>query len=189
VRYAVSPFHQNPTFVPAALARAGYCGFVGGTIACHPEYLMARGGIVPRGPEGFISHSQSCMLHGDCLLANGDPLRIYKEAFCIAKEAGQFFGYLDHPFSERYSYGWTDEMQRRQAHGDFLDFMMAQCNNSGAKLLFVNEATCLDFMLEKSEADILFERATGSFSISRTHAAGLPLSIGYGGRVIAAANG
>jgi hypothetical protein len=188
VRYAVSPFHQNPTFVPTALARAGYRGFVGGTIACHPEYLMARGGIVPCGPDDFISHSQSCMLHGDCLLASGDPLRVYKKAFCNAKETGQFFGYLDHPFSERYTYGWADEIGRRQAHSDFIDFMLAECNRTGVSLLFVNEQTCLDYMLEKSGAEILFEREHERFSISRTHAAGLPLSIGYEGRVLAAAN-
>jgi hypothetical protein len=189
VRFAVSPFHQNPTFVPAALAREGYQGFIGGTIACHPEYLMARGGIVPCGPDGFISHSQSCMLHGDCLLGDDDPLRIYKKAFCNAKDTGQFFGYLDHPFSERYTYGWANETERLKAHGDFLDFMMAECARADASLLFVNEETCLDFMLEKSAADILFDSECGTFSVSRTHAAGLPLSIGYEERVVAAAHG
>lgn len=188
VRYAVSPFHQNPTFVPAALARAGYRGFIGGTIACHPEYLMARAGIVPYGPDGFISHSQSCMLHGDCLLADGDPLRIYKEAFCSAKRTGQFFGYLDHPFSERYSYGWATETQRQQAHADLLDFMTAECARAGDLLMFVNEETCLDFMVEKSGTDIHFDAKHKTFSVSRTHAAGLPLSIGYKGRAMAAAD-
>jgi hypothetical protein len=188
VRYAVSPFHHNPTFVPAALARAGYQGFVGGTIACHPEYLMARAGIVPYGPDSFISHSQSCMLHGDCLLTDGDPLRIYNEAFCNAKGTGQFFGYLDHPFSERYSYGWAAEMQRQQAHADFLDFMTAECARAGDSLMFVNEETCLNFMLEKSGTDIRFDTKHATFSVSRTHAAGLPLSIGYKGRVMAAAD-
>jgi hypothetical protein len=186
VRYAVSPFHQNPIFVPAALARAGYQGFVGGTIACHPEYLLARGGIVPYGSDDFISHSQSCMLHGDCLLAKGDPLRIYKEAFCNAKETGQFFGYLDHPFSARYAYGWSDETERLKVHGEFLDFMTGECARANTELLFVNEETCLDFMLEKSAADITLDSDGGGFSVSRTHAAGLPLSIGYKGSVVAA---
>jgi hypothetical protein len=188
VRYAVSPFHQNPTFVPAALARAGYRGFVGGTIACNPEYLMARGGIVPFGPDGFISHSQSCMLHGDCLLADSDPLRVYKKAFRNAKDTGQFFGYLDHPFSERYTYGWANEAERQQAHGDFIDFMIGECARAEASLMFVNEETCLDFLLEKSSTDIRFDTDCGTFSVSRTHAAGLPLSVGYEGRVVAAAN-
>src|SRR4029077_5973792 len=108
-----------------------------GTIAWHPEYLMARGGIVPCGPDDFISHSQSCMLHGDCLLAGGDPLPTYKQAFCNAKDTGQFFGYLDHPFSERYSYGWANETERQRAHSDFLDFMAAECARAEASLMFV----------------------------------------------------
>ncbi len=189
VRYAVSPFHQNPSFVPNALARAGYRGFVGGTISSDPEYLMARGGIVPYGPEGFISHSQSCMLHGDCLLPGDDLIRVYKEAFRIAQQTGQFFGYLDHPFSERYTYGWANEPQRRQSHGDLLDFMVAECARAQAPLLFVNEETCLDFMLGKASANIMFDQARRTFVVSRTYAAGLPLSIGYEGRIMAAKNG
>jgi hypothetical protein len=189
VRYAVSPFHQSPTFLPGALARAGYRGFVGGTIASHPEYLMARGGAVPFGPEGFVSHSQSCMLHGDCLLPNRDPISTYKEAFRVAQATGQFFGYLDHPFSQRYTYGWAGEAERRQVHGDFLDFMGAECARTHAPLLFLNEETCLDFMLEKADARIVLDEARGIYSISRTHAAGLPLSVGFKGRVEAAANG
>jgi hypothetical protein len=189
VRYAVSPFHRNPTFVPAALARAGYHGFVGGTIAGDPEYLMARGGPVPFGPEGFVSHSQSCMLHGDCLLRGRDPIAIYKEAFRNAQATGQFFGYLDHPFSQRYSYGWASEAERLRIHGDFLDFMNAECARVQAPLLFLNEETCLDFMLEKADTSIVFDEARGIFSVSRTCAAGLPLSVGFKGRVEAAANG
>ena len=189
VAYAVSPFHQNPSFVPNALARAGYRGFVGGTISSDPEYLMARGGIVPYGPEGFISHSQSCMLHGDCLLPDRDPIKVYKQAFRIAQQTGQFFGYLDHPFSERYTYGWANETQRRQSHGDLLDFIMAECALAQAPLLFVNEETCLDFMLGKASAKIMFDQARRTFAVSQTHAAGLPLSVGYEGRILAATNG
>jgi hypothetical protein len=189
VRYAVSPFHRNPTFVPAALARAGYRGFVGGTISCDPEYLMARGGVVPHGPQGFVSHSQSCMLHGDCMLRDGDPIAIYKQAFRLAQASGQFFGYLDHPFSARYAYGWVSEGERCRVHGTFLDFMGAECARVGAPLLFVNEQTCLDFMLGKADSSIVFDQANDSYSASRTHAAGLPLSVGFKGRVEAAADG
>jgi len=183
VRYAVSPFHQNPTYVPAALAGAGYRGFVGGTISNDPEYLMARGGAVPYGSTGFVSHSQSCMLHGDCMLSGEDPLRIYREAFRTARAGGQFFGYLDHPFSPRYSYGWASEAYRLSQHADFLDFMQTDC---AGKILFVNEDTCLDFMHEKATTDISFDEARGAFEISRHAAAGLPLSIGFRGHYRAA---
>jgi hypothetical protein len=189
VRYAVSPFHQTPRFVPPILARVGYRGFVGGTIANNPEYLLARGGVIPFGPPNFVSHSQSCMLHGDCLLLEGDQLAIYKSAFRNAQSTGQFFGYLDHPFSQRYSYGWANEAERLGIHGKFLDFMQAECDRVEAPLLFVNEARCLDFMLEKADTSIVFDVSRNDFSISRTRAAGLPLSIGFHGRTEAPMNG
>jgi hypothetical protein len=186
VRYAVSPFHQNPTYVPQALARAGFDGFIGGIIANDPEYLMARGGAAPFSPPGFISHSQACMLHGDCLLAEGDPIRIYKEAFRQAKASGQFFGYLDHPFSPRYAYGWASEPERVAVHAAFLDFIEAECTSE--PMLFLNEETCLDFMRGKDATEIVFDAARDTFAVSQTSAAGLPLSIGWRGQVVAAAD-
>ncbi|WP_444771372.1 hypothetical protein [Rhodopseudomonas sp. NSM] len=181
VRYAVSPFHQNPTYVPAALARAGYDGFVGGIIANDPEYLMARGGEAPYGPAGFVSHSQSCMLHGDCMLAEGDRLQVFKDAFRTARAGSQFFGFLDHPFSERYAYGWQSEQDRLSAHSEFLATIVRDCDDAGERLLFVNEETCLDFMRDKASAMIAYDPAKASFSVSRGRATDLPLSIGFGG--------
>lgn len=186
VRYAVSPFHQNPTYVPAALARAGYSGFVGGIIANDPEYMMARAGVPPFSPPDIISHTQACMFHGDCLLGTGDPLRIYKAAFALARDGGQFFGYLDHPFSERYSYGWTSEPDRVAAHATFLDYMDAHPGKG--PLLFVNEQTCLDFIKDKAAAEILYDDLSDTYSVTYSHAAGLPLSVGFHGHSVAAHN-
>jgi hypothetical protein len=187
VRYAVSPFHQNPTYVPAALASAGYSGFVGGIIANDPEYLMARAGVPPFSPPEIISHTQGCMLHGDCLLATGDPLRLYKSAFSLARDAGQFFGYLDHPFSDRYAYGWASEPDRIAAHAEFLDYMEA--HSGSGPLLFVNEETCLDFIKGKASAQILYNDATDTYNVAHFEAAGLPLSISFHGHSVAAHNG
>lgn len=184
VRYAVSPFHQNPSYVPTALARAGLDGFIGGIIANDPEYLMARGGAAPFSPDGFISHSQACMLHGDCLLADGDPIRIYKDAFLNAKASGQFFGYLDHPFSPRYAYGWASEADRIAVHAGFLDFIQREC--VGEQTLFLNEDTCLDFMRGKADTDIAFDETRDTYDISRISAAGLPLSLGWRGQIVPA---
>jgi hypothetical protein len=186
VRHAVSPFHQNPTYVPAALARAGYSGFVGGIIANDPEYLMARAGVPPFSSPDIISHSQGCMLHGDCLLATGDPLRIFKAAFALARDGGQFFGYLDHPFSERYSYGWANEPDRLAAHAAFLDYMDAHPGDG--PLLFVNEQTCLDFIKDKASAEIVYDDVSDSYRVTHSHAAGLPLSVGLHGHSVAARN-
>ncbi|MFC0239690.1 hypothetical protein [Rhodopseudomonas telluris] len=167
--------------MPTALARAGLDGFVGGIIANDPEYLMARGGEVPYGPAGFVSHSQACMLHGDCMLADGDRLRIFKQAFRTAKAGSQFFGFLDHPFSERYAYGWQSEEDRLSAHRDFLTTIAEECAQAGEPLLFVNEDTCLDFMRDKAHAMIAFDQDTDTFSVTGPRTTDLPLSIAFRG--------
>jgi hypothetical protein len=144
--------------------------------------------VVPHGGAGFVSHSQSCMLHGDCLLHQADPISVYKDSFRVARRGGQFFGYLDHPFSQRYSYGWRDEAERQRIHAEFLDFMRAECAGSPEPLLFLSEEGCLDFMRAKADTSIVFDRPSEAYSISRTHGAGWLLSVGFRGRVRAAAD-
>lgn len=185
VRYAVSPFHQNPSYVPGALARSGYDGFIAGSIACDPEYLMSRAGVPPFAPPNVVLHSQSCMLHGDCLLAEGaDPLAVFKEAFRLARGGGEFFGYLDHPFSERYSYGWSSERARLDAHSAYLSYLNEECGDE--PLLFVNEDACMRFIKEKSAVVIDFDEASGDFAISNAFAAGFPLAVRYRGQTVRA---
>lgn len=145
VRYAVSPFHQTPGYARAALADAGYDGCIGGIIRNDPDFLMARSGAAPGSPTGFIGHSQQCMLHGDCMLYGNDPLLIFKQAYDLARQSKTFFGYLDHPFSGRYQYGWNSEEQRIQMHVDFINYMQA-----GGNVLFANESDALDFLLDNA---------------------------------------
>ncbi|HSX10784.1 MAG TPA: hypothetical protein VLF94_03595 [Chlamydiales bacterium] len=147
--YAVSPFHQTPSYALRALSDANYLGCIGGTISSDPEFLLARGGHVLGCPPGFIGHSQSCMLHGDCLLSEGDPLRIYKDAFLIALRGRGLFGFLDHPFSKRYSYGWQSESQRTEVHRQWIEFIRSQ-----GRVLFLNEQDVLDFIRYKSSVNI-----------------------------------
>ena len=120
VEYAVSPFHQNPIYAVHALADTGYAGFVGGIIANDPEYLLGRAGQVPFIENSMVSHSAQCMLHGDCFERYGRTVDAYQESFDNHRAARSIFGYLDHPFSSRYQYGWTDEPTRLQAHRDLL---------------------------------------------------------------------
>lgn len=184
VRYAVSPFHQNPSYVPGALAKAGYDGFIGGSIANDPEYLMSRAGVPPFSPSSIVSHSQSCMLHGDCLLTGNDPLAIFKEAFRLACGNREFFGYLDHPFSERYTYGWHSEQARLDAHASYLSYLEDQCHDQ--PLLFVNEDSCMSFIRERSHVRIDYDENSQAYAISCHEAAGYPLSIGYRGELVRA---
>lgn len=154
VRYAVSPFHQTPVYARHGLADAGYRGCIGGIIRNDPDFLMARSGVPPHGGEGFIGHSQQCMLHGDCMLAEGDPLRIFRQAFDEAVAGGAFFGYLDHPFSERYQYGWLTEDQRVDAHRGLIAHM-----RQAGKVLFAHEDDAMDFLFARAHTRVVADGA------------------------------
>lgn len=120
VEYAVSPFHQNPPYAVQALADCGYQGFVAGIIANDPEYLIGRAGRVPFAEPHVVSHSAQCMLHGDCYHRYGSRIDPYVQSFENHLAAGAVFGYLDHPFSDRYQYGWNNEPERLSAHHQLL---------------------------------------------------------------------
>ena len=152
VRYAVSPFHQTPDYARAALADAGYKGCIGGIIRNDPDFLMARAGLAPGSADGFIGHSQQCMLHGDCVLEGTEPLAIFKQAFDMAKAGGAFFGYLDHPFSPRYQYGWLSEAQRITMHREFISYLKLSDN-----ILFCNQTDALDFLSDKAAIELTMQ--------------------------------
>lgn len=153
VKYAVSPFHQAPEYALRALSDSGYRGCIGGIIRNDPEFLIHCGGNVDGQTGAFIGHSQQVMLHGDCILKEGDPLRVYKDSFKLSQNTFTLFGYLDHPFSERYSYGWGSEEQRLSVHRELITYIKSESEN----VLFLSENDALDFIYDKSflNADIL----------------------------------
>ena len=141
VRHAVSPFHSNPPYSVQALADAGYHGFVGGSIRQDPEFLLGRAGRVPLVSKTIVSHSQQCMLHGDCYHRYGNKVLVYRQSFDEHCKARAIFGYLDHPTSPSYSYGWASESERISAHAEFLDYVLSR---NGLWRCNLNE--CLDFV-------------------------------------------
>lgn len=147
IKYAVSPFHQTPMYALEGLADAGYRGCIGGIICNDPEFLISRGGELAYMPSGFIGHSQQVMLHGDCLISQGDALSVYKEAFRLVRETKSLFGYLDHPFSSRYQYGWLDEKSRIDAHVALIAYIRSQAVNP----LFLSQNDAMDFIYSKTE--------------------------------------
>ncbi len=160
VDHAVSPFHQNPDYAVSALNDAGYKGFISGIICNDPQYLLARAGRVSADMD-IVSHSQQCMLHGDCMLATyNDYLCIYKQSAEYAVKSGAAFGYLDHPFSKRYQYGWGAEHDRIRVHKTFLEFLMGF-----GKVLFVNEVDLLQHVIKKANTNIWLEQDTVCFSV------------------------
>ncbi|HHL39845.1 MAG TPA: hypothetical protein ENJ37_05015 [Deltaproteobacteria bacterium] len=180
VRYAVSPFHRNPPFAVRAMADAGIAAFVGGIIHNDPQYLLGRAGRVPALPEcagPMVSLSQQCMLHGDCFHRYGDSVEPYIESFFNHLAAGSIFGYLDHPFSEAYSYGWRDEEERAGAHRALMDAVKGAGN-----IGFSSLGECLDFLVMR---DRVVLRSDGGRLVAEgaTEQAGLELAVRRDGEV------
>jgi len=139
---AVSPFHMNPPYAMQALAEAGISGVVSGIIHNDPEYLLGRAGRVPFVEDAlqFISISQQSMLHGDTFNAqNGVDVHI--AGFEIQHQANGIFGYLDHPFSGRYQYGWQDKAQQLVGHQ-----LLIEAIRSFPNTCFWNQETCFEFV-------------------------------------------
>lgn len=152
IEYAVSPFHQNPDYAVEALASEGYKGFISGIICNDPQYLISRAGSLYN-VGGIVSHSQQCMLHGDCMLESvADPLIVYKLSADVCFKSGAIFGYLDHPFSERYQYGWESESQRLKVHQVWLNYLKKQ-----GDVLFQNEVDTLNYISNRANVSIWLE--------------------------------
>jgi hypothetical protein len=147
--YAVSPFHQNPRFAIKALADTGYKGFIGGSIRNDPEFLLGRAGWVPFINPPIVSHSQQCMLHGDCFRRYGNSIDTYVESLMLHTQARAIFGYLDHPFGPEYTYGWTSEEKRLRVHEQFISHML-----SIHDLWWGSLVDCMDFLVRRGSAKL-----------------------------------
>lgn len=139
--YAVSPFHTNPPYAMQALEQVGFKGVVSGIIHNDPEYLLGRAGRIPFTEGRIVSISQQSMLHGDCYAQQGESIDVHVEAFEAQYAAMGIFGYLDHPFSERYQYGWRDKAQRLEAHQKLVTALRAY-----PKVLFWNQKQCIEWV-------------------------------------------
>ena len=149
VEYAVSPFHQNPEYAVNALNDVGYKGFIGGIICNDQQYLVSRGGRVSL-HLNIVTHSQQCMLHGDCMLKSAnDSLTVFKQCASYAVKSGAAFGFLDHPFSDRYQYGWISEEQRVTTHREWICYLKKLGN-----VLFENEVNLLEHIRKKSNSNV-----------------------------------
>ena len=148
ISYAISPFHHTPDYIFEALSKSDYKGCVGGTVKHYQNNICARG--ITIGPTDVTFHCQQVMLHGDCMLQDGDPLRVYKQSYSKALHSESIFGYLDHPFSSRYQYGWQSEEQRLEKHSEFINYINKKC----LKVLWSNETNTLDYIAWLNKIDI-----------------------------------
>lgn len=176
LHYAVSPFHTNKPYSIEALADAGYRGFISGIIHNDSEYLMAVSGQVPFTTKNIVSHSQQCMLHGDCFHRSGNSIAQYTEAFDLYCKAGKIFGYLDHPFGS-YDYGWESEEERLHAHQELIDHI-----NLHSDVIWMTSTEVLDFAYAKSQIRIEMD-ANSKYNIHKQTSSKYTIAIEYQGEI------
>lgn len=138
---AVSPFHSNPPYAVRALEQSGFTGLASGIIHNDPEYLLGRAGVAPLTDGTLVSISQQSMLHGDCYRQQANCVDVHVQAFEAQYAAHGIFGYLDHPFSERYQYGWESKAQRLDAHQQLITAL-----RSRSDVWFWNQEQCFNFV-------------------------------------------
>ena len=137
---AVSPFHTNPPYAMQGVETAGFTGVVSGIIHNDPEYLLGRSGIAPF-TKNLVTISQQSMLHGDCYAQQKESIDVHVNALDLQRAARGIFGYLDHPFSERYQYGWANKLQRLNAHKKLVEAIRARSD-----VWFWGQRQCFDFV-------------------------------------------
>ena len=184
VRYAVSPFHQNPSYAVAALADCGYRGL---RRRHHRQRSRVPAGPAParcrwhRGRSSRTARSACCTA-----IATGATAT---RSTCIAKAStstsrrGPIFGYLDHPFSARYQYGWTDEATRvaRPPPAD-------RTHRPRPDIWWANINDLLDFLRRRDRVAVWRSTRTGRLAVDNNGqcTGGRPLTIRWKGREIVA---
>ena len=81
-----------------------------------------------------------------------DQISVYKKSAENCIKSGAIFGYLDHPFSERYQYGWATENERINVHRDWIEYLQLY-----GSVLFESEEKTLNHIRAKEISNIWLE--------------------------------
>ncbi len=120
--YAVSPFHHLTWAALEVLNELNFKGVIAGISSSHHEFLIIKGGSIHETLD-ILLHSQQCMIHGDCL-TNTRTVDSYLNAFSLYSNLGFSSGYLDHPISERYDYGWKNLKRQVKTHQQTIEYLL-----------------------------------------------------------------
>lgn len=147
VEFIVAPFHHTPYFTYNVLNDLNIKGLIGGINKNYPQDISFRSGFYNEEIKVLLNNQQ-CMMHGD-INPFSDKIDNYKKSFMISYRNKRAFGYLDHPFSKRYSYGWKNEELRLKTHRKFLKFIKKKKN-----IIFFNQNDFMNFLYTKSQIKI-----------------------------------
>jgi len=150
VEFVVAPFHHTPNFVYDVLNDLNIKGIIGGINKNYPQDISFRSGFYNERIKVLLNNQQ-CMMHGD-IHPQSNKIDNYKKSFLISYKNKRAFGYLDHPFSERYSYGWNNEKLRLETHRKFLKFIKRK-----KKIIFLNQNDFMNFLYTRSQINITID--------------------------------
>jgi hypothetical protein len=107
------------------------------------------------------------MLHGDCYHRAGNSLAPYRQALDAHLAGRGLLGYLDHPQSASYGYGWTDLDEQVAVHAEWLDHL------ARFRLWRPNLVQALDFTQAKAATMLRLDEA-GRIMARHGQESGLP---------------
>ena len=140
---AVSPFHQSPKYAVKALEKSGFGLLISGIIKNDPFMVISRAGKSIH-TDKIVCLTQQCMLHGD-IAESKNSLKDYYETIKLFKHSKMIFGYLDHPFSKRYKYGWENEKKRISYHKKIVEHLKQK------EFTFYNISKIAEFIQNKNK--------------------------------------
>ena len=144
--YAVSPFHHLTKEAIEVLNEQDYKGVVAGICSSHHDFLIIKGGSINE-KLNIILHCQQCMLHGDCL-SSTRPIDDYLKNFSLFSKIGYSIGFLDHPISKRYDYGWNNHQRQIDTHKKIIEHLLSK------NIKFVNQREIFERLKAKDDLKI-----------------------------------
>ena len=172
--YAVSPFHHLTTEAIEVLDEQNYKGVVAGICSSHHEFLIVKGGSI-NDKLNILLHSQQCMVHGDCLTKKRS-LDDYLNNFNYFSKIGYSVGFLDHPISKRYDYGWNEPQRQINIHKQIIEFLLFK------NIRFVDQREIFERLKAKDQLNIEILKRDNEQNIFIKNKSKFYLSISIGGK-------
>ena len=171
--YAVSPFHHLTWAALEVLNELEFKGIIAGISSSHHEFLIVKGGSIHE-KLGILVHSQQCMIHGDCL-TKARKIDSYLDGFSLYSKLGFSTGYLDHPISKRYDYGWINSERQIKTHQQIIEYLI----NKNIK--FIGQKELFKRLAAKEKIQIKTINKKDSYSLEIKNESKVCVSIKFGG--------
>ena len=172
--YAVSPFHHLTIEAIEVLNEQNYKGVVAGICSSHHEFLIMKGGSI-NDKLNILLHSQQCMVHGDCL-TDKRSIDDYLNNFYLFSRIGYSTGFLDHPISKRYDYGWNKHQRQINTHKQIIEYLLLK------DISFISQREIFERLKAKDELDIEILHIDNQQNIFINNQSKFNLSISLGGK-------